>query len=65
MVAITSTPPKLPPNTPQVSQPVKPDVNKMVQDLGSNGGGRLTYRSFENGKVVTEVTVEIPNQESR
>ena len=55
---LPSPPPKLPPNPPPIIQQVKPDINKMVQDLASNGGGKITIKS--NG---TEITIEIPDRE--
>lgn len=57
--------PQPPTTTPPPIIRVTPDVNRMVEDLAANGGGSLTYRSFEDGKVETEVTVEIPNREKR
>lgn len=62
-VAIKPDSPKLPsPPETQVER-VAPEINRMVRELSSNGGGRLTYRSYENGKLETEVLVEIPNRE--
>lgn len=51
-------PPVLPPNPPPVIEQVRPDINKMVQDLASNGGGKITIKS--NG---AEITIEIPDRE--
>jgi hypothetical protein len=59
---IQSESPQPPPERPSVTQPA-PDVNKMVRDLASNGGGRVTYRTYEKGNVGTEVILEIPNHE--
>jgi hypothetical protein len=62
---IMPVPPKLPPDPPPVVQQAKPDINKMVQDLASNGGGKVTIRSYQNNQVDSEVTIEIPNHERR
>lgn len=54
-----------PPNyNPPGIERVAPDINRMVRDMASNGGGRLTYRDYtENGDIDNEVIVEIPNKE--
>jgi hypothetical protein len=51
-------PPELPPDPPPVIEQVRPDINKMVQDLATNGGGKITIKS--NG---AEITIEIPDRE--
>ena len=35
----------------------------MVQDLASNGGGKVTIRNYQNNQLDSEVTIDIQNKE--
>lgn len=48
-----------PPPPPPV---VQVDVNKLVDSIGAHGGGRMTYRAFDQGHVNTEIQVDITDK---